>query len=318
VDLSGERVVDAALADFRDRVGDTGPVCVLGGRTQWSVGGTPEPGTREVVAPVGVVAVEPAELIVRVRAGTTVAELDLELAAVGQCVALPAHAGATVGGVLAVGRSDVLALGRGPLRNALLEATYVDAWGRVVRAGAPVVKNVTGFDLCRLLVGSLGTLGLLGEVVLRTRPRPVAAAWCTGLADAAAVDRVRARVERPAAVLWDGRRAWVHVEGHERDVADATAILRDLGCGEPAHGPPPLPPVRSSIPAAAVRDLPRRADGPFVAEVGVGVVHAGTALPVPPVTGRLAILHRTVKARFDPDGRLNPGRSPLDPGGGPR
>jgi FAD/FMN-containing dehydrogenase len=237
---------------------------------------------------------------------------------VGQCVALPDRDDATVGGVLAVGRSDLLALGRGPLRNTLLEATYVDAWGRVVRAGAPVVKNVTGFDLCRLLVGSLGTLGLLGEVVLRTRPRPEAAAWCTGPADAAGVDRVWGRIERPAAVLWDGGRVWVGVEGHSQDVADAVAALRALGCGEPVDGPPPLPPVRSSVPPAAVRELPRCSDGPFVAEVGVGVVHARTAMPVPPMAGRLAVLHRTVKARFDPDGRLNPGRSPLAVGGGSR
>jgi len=307
--------VDLTLADFAERVGPTGPVCVPGGRTRWDVGGLPAAGTREVSAPVGVVSFEPAELIVRVGAGTTVAELDDALAPAGQCVALPDRAGSTVGGVLAVGRSDHRALGRGPVRSTLLEARYVDAWGRLVRAGAPVVKNVSGFDLCRLLVGSLGTVGLLGEVVLRTRPRPVASAWCCGPADAATVRAVWSRVERPTSVLWDGATVWVLLDGHPDDVRAGAATLRSLGCGAEVDGPPPLPPVRSSVPATMVWDLADRgaAAGPgrFVAEVGVGTVHGERAVAAVPVASRVAVLHRTVKARLDPDGRLNPGRSPL-------
>ena len=223
---------------------------------------------------------------------------------------------ATVGGVLAVGRSGLRALGHGPVRSTLLEATYVDAWGRLVRAGAPVVKNVSGYDLCRLLVGSLGTLGLLGEVVLRTVPVPKAAEWFTGPADAAAVTAVRRSVERPTSILWDGRQVWVLVEGHPDDVADAGAVLPGLGCGEPCDGPPPLPPARSSLPAAAVADLPSTWSGRFVAEVGVGIVHGDHAAPSPPMNPRLVDLHRAVKVRFDPDGRLNPGRNPLGPDAG--
>jgi FAD/FMN-containing dehydrogenase len=303
--------VDLTVEDFAARVGPTGPVCVPGGRTQWDVGGRPEAGTREVPAPVGVVSFEPAELIVRVGAGTTVADLDHALAHAGQCVALPDRAEATVGGVLAVGQSDHRALGRGPVRSTLLEARYVDAWGRVVRAGAPVVKNVSGFDLCRLLVGSLGTVGLLGEVVLRTRPRPGASQWCTGPADATVVRAVWSALERPTSVLWDGAAVWVLVEGHPGDVRAGVAVLRTLGCDAAVDGPPPLPPVRTSVPAAAVWDLDATGPGRFVAEVGVGVVHAERAVPTDPVTPRVAMLHRTVKARLDPDGRLNPGRSPL-------
>src|SRR5206468_8580471 len=135
-------------------------------------GGPPSPEVREVRAPAGVASFEPAEMTVRCGAGTTVAELDAALAEHGQCVALPDWDGGTVGGVLAVGRSGVRRLGYGPVRDALLEARFVSAEGRLVKAGGPTVKNVSGFDLCRLLVGSLGTLGLIGEVVLRTRPLP--------------------------------------------------------------------------------------------------------------------------------------------------
>ena len=316
MDLSRTAVSDPLLEAFRDEVGPEGPVCVAGGRTHWDVGGLPASGSREVRAPAGVVAFEPSELIVRVRAGTAVAELDAALAGAGQCVALPDTPGATVGGVLAVGRSGPTALGWGPVRSTLLEARYVDGWGRLVRAGAPVVKNVTGFDLCRLLVGSLGTLGLLAEVVLRTRPRPRAGAWCVGPADAATLRSIWGGIERPTAVLWDGHRVWVHVEGHPGDVDAALGALGRLGCGEVCGGPPPLPPVRSSLPASAVWDLPTRWDGPFVAEVGVGIVHGDRPAPTPSVDERLSVLHRTVKARFDPDGRLNPGRSPLRSGAG--
>ena len=71
------------------------------------------------------------------------------LAEWGQLVALPP--GGTVGGALAVGRSDVTRLGRGPVRDALLQARVVSAEGHVVKAGGPTVKNVSGFDLCRLV-----------------------------------------------------------------------------------------------------------------------------------------------------------------------
>ncbi|MEJ7585628.1 MAG: FAD-binding protein [Acidimicrobiales bacterium] len=106
-----------------------------GGRTQWDVGGALEPGTRSVRAPAGVVAFEPAEMTVRVGAGATVVDLDLALAEQGQCVALPAWPGATVGGVLAVGRSGLRRLGYGPVRDTLLEARVVSAEGRLVKAG---------------------------------------------------------------------------------------------------------------------------------------------------------------------------------------
>ena len=85
--------------------------------------------------------------------------------------------GGTVGGALAVGRCGIRRLGDGPVRDTLLQARYVSAAGEVVKAGGPTVKNVSGFDLCRLLVGSQGTLGFLGEVILRTRPRPAASQW---------------------------------------------------------------------------------------------------------------------------------------------
>ena len=123
------------LESFAAEVGTDDPVAVVGGRTHWTVGGRCPEGTRLVRAPTGVRSFDPADMTVRVGAGTPVEELDAALAEAGQRVNLPLTPGATVGGVLAVGRDDMHALGRGRLRDALLEAVYVADDGRLVKAG---------------------------------------------------------------------------------------------------------------------------------------------------------------------------------------
>jgi glycolate oxidase FAD binding subunit len=294
-----------ALAAFAADVGDQGPVVAVGGRTQFAVGGDVARGTREVRAPAGVVTHEPADLTVRVRAGTSVVDLDRALAERRQTVALPAWDGATVGGVLAVGHSGVRRLGWGPVRDAVLEITAVDAQGRLVKAGGPVVKNVSGYDLCRLVVGSLGTLALVGEVVLRTRPLPAASVWLAGQTDPFALAH---RLHRPSAVLWDGTTTWLLLEGHPRDVGSQA---RGLGLAE-VEGPPALPPRRRSLRPGALRDLSPGDAGGFVAEVGVGVVHQHQPPARPAVDPAVATLHQRLKHAFDPTGRLAPGRDVLE------
>ncbi len=117
-----------------------------------------------------------------------------------------------------LGRSGIRRLGDGPVRNTLLQARYVSAAGEVVKGGGPTVKNVSGFDICRLLVGSQGTLGFLGEVILRTRPRPAASQWFS--APAADPWPLFGTLHRPTAVLWDGSTVWALLEGHPDDVAE--------------------------------------------------------------------------------------------------
>jgi len=309
-----DRVVrDPVLRAFADEVGDAtaGPVAVEGGRTQWDLAGAVDPSARLLRAPSGIVAFEPAEMTVQVRAGSTLAEIDAALAPAGQRVALgglPAQA--TVGGVLSVGLSGITRLGHGPVRDTLLQARYVSAEGLLVTAGGPTVKNVTGFDLCRLLVGAHGTLGLLAEVTLRTRPRPEATVWLRGPADPFALF---AALYRPAALLWDGETVWLHLEGYAADVADQTAVAARHGL-EPVDGPPPLPAGRRSVEPASLRRTAIDADtrGRFVAEIGVGVVHGDWPGPRQPAMAAEAIaVHRRLKQLFDPTGRLNPGRDPL-------
>ncbi len=290
------------VAAFAREVGPSGPVAVVGARTQWHVGGPADPAAREVQAPAGIVEYEPAEMVVRCGAGTTAAELDAALLAAGQMVALdPADPAATVGGLLAVGHSGLRRLRYGPIRDTLLEVTFVTAEGTVAKAGGPVVKNVTGYDLCRLLVGSLGTLGLLAEVVLRAQPRPAVSRWLT--CEGADPFDARRRLFRPSSILWDGTATWVLVEGNDGDTA---AEVRALGPGwADAEGPPPIPRGgRRSLVPSALRGL----TGRFVAEVGVGTVHVDdrVAAGVPDPSTRH--LHEGLRAAFDPDRRLNPGR----------
>jgi FAD/FMN-containing dehydrogenase len=298
----------AGVLDFATDVGpeDAGPVVAVGGGTQSDLGGSVDAAARAVRAPTGIVEISPAEMTVRVGAGTTVADLDAALAEVGQCVALPARPGSTIGGVLATGRSGLRRLGWGPVRDALLEARFVTAQGRVAVAGGPTVKNVSGYDLCRLLVGSFGTLGLFGEVVLRTRPLPAAEQWFSAGTDPFALRRA---VHRPLSVLWDGSTTWLLLAGHPADVHTEAAHAGLAPC----EGPPPLPPHRWSIPPRAVRALPGEVSDRFVAEVGVGVVHRHDAQPARSLPPALATLHRRLKAGFDPTGRLAPGRATGSP-----
>lgn len=298
--------VDSAIAAFAAEVGAEGTVAVEGARSAWDAGGPLDAGTRLVSAPAGMVEHQPEEMTVRVRAGTPVAELHAALGSAGQRSAL-AERGGTVGGAIAVGRDHLEVLGRGRVRDALLQVRYVSADGRVVTGGGPTVKNVSGYDLPRLMTGSLGTLGLIAEVLLRTNPLPPVSRWLRAQGPDPAV--VLGALWRPGAVLCDGGSVWVLLEGHRADVADAAGALARLGDWVEVEGPPALGPHRWSLEPSAAAAL-RTTDtlGPWVASVGVGTVWAAQPQPRREAPAALAALRARVKSAFDPGGRLNPGR----------
>jgi FAD/FMN-containing dehydrogenase len=327
------------LDGLRVQVAAADVVVPVGSRTHWEVGGVPPAGV-EVRAPRGILSYDPAELTVSVAAGTSVAELEGVLGEAGQeCPLDPRHPDATVGGVLAAGLSGPRRLAYGPLRDRVLEVRFVTADGRVVRGGGPTVKNVTGYDLPRLLVGSFGTVGVLGQVILRCQPRAQLSAWSATDGDP---EEARRRCFRPACIAWDGHDTRVLLEGHPADVA-----AQESAAGlERVDGPPAWPegPHRGRISVAPSKvpqlgaELAAVAGLRWRAEVGVGTIHVAADEVDALVGARAAAaaaagwllreaggdgfdaygvelpnraLMRRVKDAFDPTGKLNPGRLPL-------
>lgn len=124
----------------------------------------------------GIVAYDPTELVITARCGTPLAELEAVLREQQQMLAFePPHhgAGCTVGGMVASGLSGPRRAAVGAVRDFVLGAVLMDGRGDVLHFGGQVMKNVAGYDVSRLLAGSLGTLGLILEVSLKVLPLPM-------------------------------------------------------------------------------------------------------------------------------------------------
>jgi glycolate oxidase FAD binding subunit len=122
----------------------------------------------------GIVDYEPTELVITARCGTPLAEIEAALAQRNQMLAFePPHfgPGATIGGAVAAGLAGPRRANSGAVRDFVLGAKVMDGQGEVLRFGGQVMKNVAGYDVSRLMAGSLGTLGLLLEVSVKVLPR---------------------------------------------------------------------------------------------------------------------------------------------------
>jgi glycolate oxidase FAD binding subunit len=141
----------------------------------------------------GVISYEPSELVVTVRGGTKLAELEALLSAQGQCLPFePPHFGpnATVGGMVASGLSGPARASSGAVRDYLLGAVLLNGKGECLTFGGQVMKNVAGYDVSRLMAGTLGTLGVLLELSLKVLPVAPGEAtlMCSGLSQQRALD----------------------------------------------------------------------------------------------------------------------------------
>ncbi|CAG0952075.1 glycolate oxidase FAD binding subunit [Rhodocyclaceae bacterium] len=177
-----ERVLAAAV--------DKQPLRIRGGGTKDFYGNPPEGELLETAGHAGIVAYEPTELVVTVRAGTRLAELEAALAEQGQMLAFepphfgggerksqPPHFGdATVGGCVAAGLSGPRRATAGAARDYVLGVKLLSGSGEILNFGGQVMKNVAGYDVSRLVTGAMGTLGLLLEVSLKVLPKPHAEA----------------------------------------------------------------------------------------------------------------------------------------------
>lgn len=263
------------------------PVLVWGGGTHQGWG-------NPVEAPIVIstarldrmVAWEPDDLTVVVEAGRKVGEVEQMLAGRGQTAALPEWGGeATVGGVVSVGLSGFRRARYGPTRDRMLEATLVTGDGRIVRGGGRVVKNVSGFDIPRLVTGAFGSLGLITSVCLKLWPLPERAVTVS------VDDPIRAGevAYRPLAVIETDQGAWVYLQGTGDEVeAQVGRIGGDVTPGL-SWPDPPRGPVGFSLrvaPALVPQAVERLGGWRFAAQHQVGeIVVAGDSDRVSEVAG---------------------------------
>lgn len=166
------------MADNANGAGLT--VCPAGGRTSLQFGfAAPTDVLVDLTELKRVVDYPSRDMTITVEAGLTVAELQSILTAEGQRLPIdvPQGARATIGGAIACNVSGPRRYGYGTFRDYLIGVSAVDAAGRMYKGGGRVVKNVAGYDLCKLLVGSRGTLGIMTQVTLKLKPIPEHAAW---------------------------------------------------------------------------------------------------------------------------------------------
>ena len=156
------------------------PLAIVGGNTKAFYGrratpGDAAPNRLETAAHRGIVGFEPTELVLTARSGTPLAEIEALLAAHGQILPFEPPrfgAGATLGGTVACGFSGPRRPYAGSVRDCVLGCKILDGQGEILSFGGQVMKNVAGFDVSRLMVGALGTLGVLLEISLKVLPRP--------------------------------------------------------------------------------------------------------------------------------------------------
>ena len=217
----------------------SGPLLVRGGGTRTLGHAAGE--VLETSGLSGVELYEPGALTLAARAGTPLAELDRLLAGERQRLAfeVPDLRGllgrdgmSTIGGVLAANASGPRRVQVGAARDAALGVRFVDGTGTVVKNGGRVMKNVTGYDLVKLLAGSRGTLGVLTEVSFKVQAQPEAEATLVieGLGDADGLAALRSALGSPFDVSGAARhsgRSLVRVEGMAGSVAYRVAQLTD-------------------------------------------------------------------------------------------
>jgi glycolate oxidase FAD binding subunit len=223
-----------------------GPLRIVGGGTR----GVGRPVTGQEVSTTGLSGIrlyEPGALTLVAGAGTPVGEVEAALAVENQCLPfepmdhralLVSDGTPTLGGMVAANAAGPARMIRGACRDSLIGVRFVDGTGRVVANGGRVMKNVTGYDLVKLMAGSWGTLGVLTEVAFKLLPRPETQAVLrrTGLDDATAIRALTAALATPfevtgAAHLQGGRdgtsTTLIRIEGFAESVAYRAGRLED-------------------------------------------------------------------------------------------
>ncbi len=318
----------------RDHAQRKEPLCIRGGGTKEFYGEAPRGEPLDMSAYAGIVAYEPKELVLTVRAGTRLAEVEATLAAERQMLAFeppgfdPAGASrssATIGGVVAAGLSGPRRPYTGAVRDFVLGTRIVNGKGEDLSFGGRVIKNVAGYDVSRLMTGAMGTLGVITEVSFKVLPRPaVEATLAFEMDETAAVEAANRWAGQPlplSATSWHEGRLLVRLSGAATAIAAAKQKLggedfargeahwRDLRAVRTAHAQliewgGGLRWVSGELSPLDIRSTAERLGGHATlfrgGDKAIGVFH-----PLPPA---LMKIHRRLKTAFDPEGILNPGR----------
>ena len=343
-----------SLALFQDVIRDAAarraPLRLRGGGSKDFFGNEPRGALLDTRSHAGVVDYQPAELVVSARCGTPLSELESILDEKGQCLPFePPHFGkATLGGCIAAGLSGPRRMSTGAVRDFVLGVKLVDGRARELDFGGRVMKNVAGYDVSRLVAGSLGTLGLIAEASLKVLPRPEhELTLAFSLAEAGAIEAMNRWAGQPlplSASAWQDGALRIRLSGSEPAVRAAASRLggerfddgptfwRGLREHSEAFFAGPEPLWRLAVPSAVP---PLALAGRQLIEWGgalrwwksaspaAGLRDAAkragghatlfraadkTAGAFAPLEPVLLQLHRALKAEFDPAGILNPGR----------
>jgi glycolate oxidase FAD binding subunit len=226
-------VLDALIDRIREAQSSRTALYIRGGGSKDFYGGPPQGAVLDVSGLRGIVSHEPTELVITARCGTPLAEVEEALAVHGQCLAFePPHfnARSTIGGAVAAGLSGPSRATAGSVRDHLLGASLINGRGEHLAFGGQVMKNVAGYDVSRLLAGSLGILGVITDVSLKVMPVPPATATLRfEMDEATALDTLNRWAGKPlplhASVWWEGTLA-LRLRGA---TAAVDAAVRSLG-----------------------------------------------------------------------------------------
>jgi glycolate oxidase FAD binding subunit len=344
VDIEGELAIQITAV-----AASGGAVEIIGGGSKKFYGETLDALPVEVAAHSGIIDYDPAELVITLRAGCRLNEVEALLAENRQMFGFePPHfaPGATIGGMVASGLAGPRRGFAGSIRDFVLGAKLLDGRGDVLQFGGRVIKNVAGFDVSRLLVGSLGTLGVLLEVSIRVVPMfateaTLAFAHATADAHIRWINELGSQPYPISASAWHAGTSRLRLSGSEQGVVQAMAELggerQDYDwteLREQSHAlfAPAQPLTRVALPPASPDITPGRAQiiewgGAqrwLSGDVDIAALRAsasklggsvcafrdhGPGVGVfQPLAPAMLKLQRSLKSSFDPAGIFNAGR----------
>lgn len=298
----------------------------------------------------GIIAYEPSELYITVKGGTPLSVIETALAEKGQMLAFepPTFTSATAGGCLAAGLSGPRRQQAGAVRDFVLGVKLIDGRGQLLDFGGQVMKNVAGYDVSRLIAGSMGTLGLIAEVTFKVLPLPVAEQTrCFALSESEAITKLNQWGGQPLPIsgsFWHDGQLWLRLSGAQAAVdAACTKLGGTVTVNAENHWKSIREQTHPAFNAPSLWRLALPSATPALALEGLQAIEWGGALrwyagedsafrelaskagghavlyrapeslrlregTFAPLPPPLLALHRRLKKSFDPQGILNPGR----------